>query len=229
MKKKLSEQIEDRLINEILSGKYRPGDAIPFERELAVQLNVGRPTLREAIQRLERDGFLRVKKGSPTIVNDYWKKGNLNVLVKIVEICKELPEDFILYILELRIAILPLLVSEVVKNSPHLLVGFLADIENIEDSSRAYASYDWDLQKKLAELSKNPIFTLLFNSFDKVYVEMALPYFSYEKNRDLSRIYFADLLTTSMEKNYKKAEIITTKMMQDSIGLWKKAKNGDIK
>lgn len=50
---KLSDVIEQQLERLILEGTLRPGQKLPPERELAVQFDVSRPSLREAIQRLE--------------------------------------------------------------------------------------------------------------------------------------------------------------------------------
>lgn len=55
---KLSDVIEQQLEFLILEGTLRPGEKLPPERELAKQFDVSRPSLREAIQRLEAKGLL---------------------------------------------------------------------------------------------------------------------------------------------------------------------------
>lgn len=54
---KLSDVIEQQLEFLILEGTLRPGEKLPPERELAKQFDVSRPSLREAIQRLEAKGY----------------------------------------------------------------------------------------------------------------------------------------------------------------------------
>ena len=102
-----SEHAESALVAAILDGKFPPGSTLPGERALAGQLGVTRPTLREAIQRLARDGWLTVAHGKPTVVNDFWSKGGLNVLGKLVEHQKHLPADFIPNLLEVRLQLAP--------------------------------------------------------------------------------------------------------------------------
>jgi GntR family transcriptional repressor for pyruvate dehydrogenase complex len=66
----LSEEIAHRLIDGILSGRFRFGERLPPERELARYMSVGRPTLREAIRVLGMLGLLDVRHGEGTFVVD---------------------------------------------------------------------------------------------------------------------------------------------------------------
>lgn len=52
----------------ILRGGLKPGDRLPSQRELAEQLGVSRPSLREAISALETMGLITVKVGSGVFV-----------------------------------------------------------------------------------------------------------------------------------------------------------------
>lgn len=71
---KLSDAIEQQLEYLILEGTLRVGDKLPPERELAVKFNVSRPSLREAIHRLEAKGLLLRRQGGGTFVqSNLWK------------------------------------------------------------------------------------------------------------------------------------------------------------
>jgi DNA-binding FadR family transcriptional regulator len=61
---KLTEIVTDVLRREILTGKIRQGDNLPLEQDLAVQLGVSRPTLREALRVLESESLIRPRRGS---------------------------------------------------------------------------------------------------------------------------------------------------------------------
>lgn len=65
---KLSDVIEQQLEALILEGTLRPGEKLLPERELAKQFDVSRPSLREAIQRLEGKGLLLRRQGGGTFV-----------------------------------------------------------------------------------------------------------------------------------------------------------------
>jgi GntR family transcriptional repressor for pyruvate dehydrogenase complex len=49
-------------------GRFTPGDRLPAERDLAELLHVSRPTLRDALNRLEARGFIDRKTGSGSYV-----------------------------------------------------------------------------------------------------------------------------------------------------------------
>ncbi|MEH6452490.1 MAG: pyruvate dehydrogenase complex transcriptional repressor PdhR [Psychromonas sp.] len=65
---KLADVIENRLESMILEGRLELGEKLPSERELAKQFDVSRPSLREAIQRLESKGLLARRQGGGTYV-----------------------------------------------------------------------------------------------------------------------------------------------------------------
>lgn len=62
-RRRVFEEICDQIRAKLMRGEYRPGDKLPPERELAVELGVGRPALREALRTLENAGVLVFKKG----------------------------------------------------------------------------------------------------------------------------------------------------------------------
>lgn len=66
--KKVSAQIIDQVKTLIATGKLKPGDALPPERELMKVFNVSRPTLREALNALSTMGFVKMAQRQRTRV-----------------------------------------------------------------------------------------------------------------------------------------------------------------
>src|SRR5437762_5389435 len=62
--RRLYRQIADQLTMLITSGEFRRGERLPSERDLAVQLGVSRPSVREALIALEVEGLVEVRMGS---------------------------------------------------------------------------------------------------------------------------------------------------------------------
>lgn len=65
---RLYQEMARRLVDELSSGRYQVGDRLPPERELSIQYNVSRPTVREAIIALEVQGLLEVRVGAGSYV-----------------------------------------------------------------------------------------------------------------------------------------------------------------
>lgn len=66
--RRLYQQIAQQLRQLILAGEFAPGSRLPAERELASQLGVSRPSVREALIALEVEGWVEVRTGSGVYV-----------------------------------------------------------------------------------------------------------------------------------------------------------------
>ena len=73
----LYRQLADLLMNHIRMGEYLPGSRIPSEHQLAAAHNLGRPTIRQAIELLVRKGVLARRRGSGTYVREPRKEVDL--------------------------------------------------------------------------------------------------------------------------------------------------------
>lgn len=62
---KAYERIVEQIEEAIFSSSLKPGDRLPSERELMVQLSVSRSTVREALRVLESNGLVRSRPGDP--------------------------------------------------------------------------------------------------------------------------------------------------------------------
>src|SRR5438105_9316042 len=68
--RRLYRQIADQIRGLIKGGEYRAGARLPPERDLARQLGVSRPSVREALIALEVEGLVEVRVGSGIYVRN---------------------------------------------------------------------------------------------------------------------------------------------------------------
>lgn len=66
--RRLYQQIADQIRQLIIAGQFPPGTRLPSERDLAIQLGVSRPSLREALIALEIEGSVEIRMGSGVYV-----------------------------------------------------------------------------------------------------------------------------------------------------------------
>ncbi|MCP5427797.1 MAG: FCD domain-containing protein [Chromatiaceae bacterium] len=86
--KRISDQIAETLAAMIAAGELKPGERLPAERVLAGRLAVSRPSLREAIQKLNSKGLLDSRRGGGTYVREQIEPSFVDPLLAML---KELP------------------------------------------------------------------------------------------------------------------------------------------
>jgi GntR family transcriptional regulator, negative regulator for fad regulon and positive regulator of fabA len=213
------EYAESTLISAILNKQFAVGTTLPGERELATQLGITRPTLREALRRLERDGWLTIQQGKPTVVNDYWRDGGMNVLSGIVRHSETLPPDFVPNLLQVRHDIAPAYTRMAVEHDPAAVMDLLQHLP--DDTADDYSRYDWMLHRGLTQASQNPVYGLILNSFSGFYEVLASRfYFATAQARESSRAFYHALHAAARRHDPDEAERITRTMMAASIDIW---------
>src|SRR5512143_3987158 len=212
---KPAEIAEQRLLDGILSGHFAVNSYLPGERDLATQIGVTRPTLREALQRLARDGWLDIQHGKPTRVRDYWQEGNMAVLSVLVQMPSQRTPDFVAYLLEVRGLLAPTYTRQAMEQAAPEIAALLSNYANLEESPSAFARADWKLHFLLTQRATNPIFRLLLNSFQDLYQVMAEHYFASAESRARSRAYYAELLSCAKKGAFLKAETLTRAVMEE--------------
>lgn len=160
---------EQALVKAILQNEFPPGSYLPGERDLAVHLGVTRPTLREVLQRLERDGWVTIQHGKPTRVNDYWREGGLNVLGALARFGESMPAHFVTDLLEVRVILAPAYTRLAVLREPEEVAAIPEEGSALPEDAQAFAVFDWRLHHFLTVASGNPIYTLILNGFGDFY------------------------------------------------------------
>ncbi len=211
---------EKQLLAAILDGSFPIGSSLPPERELAQSLGITRPTLREALQRLARDGWIYIHQGKSTLVRDYWKDGNLIMLNALSKQPEVLTPSFISSLLEVRAALAPVYTRLAFCRNPEELSDFLKAFLHLSDDAKSYAQADQELHHKLTILSGNPIFTLIFNGFRGLAYQAGLVYFARPETRRHSQEFYRGLMEDLTSNDPESAAERTARVMQDSQDYW---------
>lgn len=70
VRRKLSDQVFERLRDLMASGELPPGAPMPSERDLMERFGVGRPAVREALQHMHTMGLITISHGERSRVNE---------------------------------------------------------------------------------------------------------------------------------------------------------------
>jgi len=218
---KPAQYAEHQLLTAILDGEFSPGTILPGERKLAEMIGVTRPTLRETLQKMSRDGWITIRHGKSTMVKDYMNEGGMGVLATLARFGDHLPLGFVEHFLKVRCVVLPPVSRMALEHHPDKLEDYLKLAEKLTDESKAYTDYDWKLQLSMASFSGNPFFRIILNDFDFLYRKMGGEYFNIKEARKLSMAYYRDLLSLVIKRDADGVEQRVSKVMADALDLWK--------
>ncbi|BES64368.1 hypothetical protein SANA_08070 [Gottschalkiaceae bacterium SANA] len=82
-------QVEQRILNEILSGQLQAGQMMQPERQLAIKYDCSRPVVHKAIIRLEDKGVLIIRPRKGIQILDFKVSGRLSLIEEISQQSKE--------------------------------------------------------------------------------------------------------------------------------------------
>lgn len=180
LNERLSDKVVDVIMERIRSGDLKPGDKLPSEPELADILGVSRGILREALTVLQARNYVIRKPKEGTLINP-----DIN---KILEESSgiSLKEATYLDLLEMRECIEQREVEKIIDSATDQEILELRQLVQAKENENNPGTVDYYFHYRLAELSRNAIFT---NFIDKYY--------------DV----FDELVTRTMVKSERKEEI----------------------
>jgi len=183
--KRISDEIVKQLKSLIFSGKLKPGEKLPPERELAKSLNVSRVSLREALNSLQGMGLIEIQQGNRTFVRPMTTR---SIYDPLVSFCKESPQNF-LQVFEIRkildIGSVSLAAEragpEIIKKLEMILSQMEDDLRN----NRLGAKPDLDFHLEIVKATENQVYNHLATTvYDLLQEEMRIAWGGIFNNSD---------------------------------------------
>ena len=163
-RRKLYEEIVDRLEALMLDGTLAPGDQLPSERELMVTFQVGRTAVREALFALSRMGLISLQNGERAVVTKPTASGLLEEFAPSVKHMLQTSEG-IRHFQDARalfeIAIARHAAEHATPDDDARLTAALQKNKTSLGNTPAFVETDIAFHLVLAEIPRNPIFTSL--------------------------------------------------------------------
>jgi GntR family transcriptional repressor for pyruvate dehydrogenase complex len=168
------DQAAAELRSKILTGVFAPGDVLPGERELSVELGVSRLTLRAALSHLSSEGLVQAVHGSGTRVLDYRQHGDVALLGHLAELAltgHRVGLQVIAGLLELRRAVaveaIGIAADRATVEELREMRAAVAHLATLLADPHAFMTADLAFARMLVRSTKNLAFELLFNTVQK--------------------------------------------------------------
>lgn len=212
--KRTHEVVEKTLVEGLLKGEPQPGSHLQSERELAARFSVSRATVREALLKLQKSGWISVQQRHATVVNEFWRRGDLELLSSIGRNTDPFPPDLAGDLLELRVQCAADYARRAVENDAPLLVEFLSRAGKLRNCCGTVLRFDAELHLTMALLSRNKLYPLLINTFSGLYLRLKGKFFAKEEHRAQARSFYEKLLRAAQSGDAGEAERVTRAAMR---------------
>lgn len=154
------ESIVEQIVRQIQAGRLKPGDKLPSERQLIEMLNVGRSSIREALQGLAAIGVVESRAGQGSFISQ-----NLHLLMPDIEnpaLPASLQREMRLKLIEARRIVEVDIVGFAARRATDENIERLREVlelyrEAIEHHLFAQAAKtNYDFHMALAQMAQNP-------------------------------------------------------------------------
>lgn len=164
-RRKLSDEVLDRLLQLVESGTCRPGDHLPSERQLMTAFGVGRPAVREALQSLEQMGMICISHGerakvvsvTPGTMFDQIARSARHLLSTSPQTLEQLKEARLMF----EVAMVQLAAEKAAAEDTPKLQATVRLLQKARRSETGFLAADIAFHETIASISGNPIFAAI--------------------------------------------------------------------
>src|SRR2546423_11434281 len=165
-------RVFSQLVEDVLSGRYEPGEKLPTQRALAAELDVNMASVREAVKRLEQLGLVEVRHGDAMRVTDWRTSGGLDVIAHVLFAAGGLDREMLAQLMEARRLMLAesarLAAERRDDDQARRLVELAERIAEAPDAAAAQA-LDFAFFSELVEAAGNVVLVLVMNSIRRIH------------------------------------------------------------
>lgn len=199
VRKKLSDEVAERLLEDIEIGRWAVGDKLPAERSLMEEHGVGRPSVREAMQRLANMGLVEISHGERATVKALDARNMLgqidrtarHLLISSPQALNHLKEARLMF----EVGMVRVAAEKAGAKDIAALQACVERQEQSLDNPRQFVEADVDFHIGIAAISGNPIYTA---------VSEAMLGWLMEFHRETLRVPGAEMVTVREHKRILK-------------------------
>jgi len=149
------------ITDDMIRGRFQPGDKLPTEPELCLRYHAGRNSVREAIKKLEANGVVYIKRADGTYISDTYQQEFLDPMLYSIILQKNSWRDFVELRSAIEIGTLQVIIhdsKETVdyENIEKILIGMEKELHRSKPSIEKIMGWDTAFHGALAEKADNP-------------------------------------------------------------------------
>ena len=200
----VTDMVYEKLFQQIIAGRYQPGERIPPENELREEFGVSRNTIRAVLNKLNTLGILETRRGDGSYVKQLGMQMYLNTFIPAILI----NENSLMELIQLRKAI------EVASARLAAERATPEDIKKIQEcyemsaqageDMKVYAESTVDFHFQIAAASKNQIFSTMMEMIKYILTSKMENFLIYSRN-DRNSTYYHFMILQAI-KNRKPDE-----------------------
>jgi GntR family transcriptional repressor for pyruvate dehydrogenase complex len=219
-KQSIPDSVSKQIQQLIAKRKLKAGDKLPSQRDLAEQLGVGRPAIREALKRLEAMGIVKVQHGKSSTI----EKVDLSTIMGNVSNLLELAPIDVLQLLEAKEIIefkcIELASQRATEKDLTEMKGYLEEMEKNKKNPKVHAEADYLFHFTIVKAAGNPFIIEIMKVLGKM-IEKAIEETAIEDDligRERAMRYHRSLYRAIRQKDGKKAAEVLHKHSLESRG-----------
>lgn len=227
---RMHERVSRILLQRIIRGELRVGTKLATERALAIEFQVNRATVREALRYLENLELVAIRQGDGAYVKSVLESGNLETAKAVMHVDDAMRFDVLTALLEVRRINGPEVAyaAALKRSSAHLqqleqVTRHRPDMPILERDKRVH--------RIIGQASGNMLQILMTNFFEDFFDAFGPPYFDQKKNCQRTEKFHWDIYHAIRDQNAGMARDMMRDVLQyaeqavlEEIG--KKAKAG---
>jgi DNA-binding FadR family transcriptional regulator len=224
IRRKLSDEVLERLLRLVSEGNLKPGDAMPSERELMDRFGVGRPAIREAMQSLANMGLVTISHGERARVQEITAQSIIRQVDLSAHIMLQRSSDSLEHLKAARLFFERGMVREAAARATEEDVNRLRAIVEEQRAllgkAEEFMAADMRFHREIAAISGNPIFVSVSEAMlgwlKAYHTELLL--WSGKENYTLAE--HAEIIAALERGDADAAEAAMVKHLQRSSGLY---------
>ncbi|SIR38061.1 GntR family transcriptional regulator, transcriptional repressor for pyruvate dehydrogenase complex [Rhizobium sp. RU20A] len=187
-RKSLADLVFERMHRAIKSGSYQPDERLPTEHDLAIEFEVSRPIIREALRRLREQGLIYSRRGAGSFVRSVGMKQPLGFgqLENVADL---------LNCYEFRLTLEPAAAeAAAMRHTPDTLAAIRRALELMRDATNRQAhreDADFEFHLAIARAANNTYFSTAMEAL-KDHIAVGMRFHGVSVKRDttgLSRVF----------------------------------------